>query len=56
MGKMRTVHKVLIANPERKGPHRRLREDGRIILRCILKERVWTGFISLRIGAFGGLF
>jgi hypothetical protein len=32
--------------------------DGRIILKCVLKkkpQRVWTGFIWLRIGSSDGL-
>jgi len=28
--------------------------DGQIILKCILKYKVWTGFSCVRIGSSGG--
>jgi hypothetical protein len=54
MGQMRNAH-----NPKGKKHLENLDLDGRIILKCILKKydtRVWTRFISYRIGTSGKLF
>jgi hypothetical protein len=55
---MRNAHKILFGKPVRKGPlgrHRRRWEDN---IRMDLREwseKLWTGFIWLRIETSGGL-
>jgi hypothetical protein len=55
--KRRSVNRVLVGKPERSRQLRRLRQDGRIILRWIFRKwdiGVWTRWSWLRIGAGNG--
>lgn len=47
---------VLVGKPEGKEPRGRPRLDGRIILKLSSRSRigVWTGFVWLRVGTYGG--
>jgi hypothetical protein len=58
MGEMKNAHKILIGKPERKNHSEDQGVDGRIILKCTVKEynvRVWTVSIWLRTWTSGGL-
>jgi hypothetical protein len=49
---MRNPYNILVGKPEGKRPLEDVDIDGKIILQCISGkwgERVWTGFIWLRI-------
>jgi hypothetical protein len=56
-GAIRNAYKSLVGKPEGKNHSEDLGVDGSIILKFILGkkcERVWPGFIWLRIGTAGG--
>jgi hypothetical protein len=54
MGGMRNVFKALVGKSER-GHSEDLGIDGMIILGWILRKKLWTACIWLRIGTSGGL-
>jgi hypothetical protein len=57
MGERRGVYRVLVGKPEGKNHLEDTGVDGRIILRCIMRNcyvGVWTGSRWLRIGTGGG--
>jgi hypothetical protein len=57
MGQMRNSHRISVGNAKRRNLLGHLDEDGRIILKWILRKlgvRVWSGFVWLRIRFIGG--